>query len=407
LSELSIESINTALELIAQGSLYRGAEKKRLLEDFRKHKMLFDGLGTNEAKQLYCWTHSESAISRRIRNDVIGTFLIDLTEGADLESAAEIFGRKMDPLNYQRPKAPITTAATIKRAKEKIEELGLTSALNRRYATLEDLSIQNVLWANPDAKGRMVEKSVFDQLIETSSKPKFDKIEEITIDKFLSDVLPRAQSLEVLVENRHSGNFVSLIAPEDITARRLFKWDNLFSWSYNGDVTDSIKERVKKAGGRVEGDLRCSLSWFNYDDLDFHMYEPNGYHIHYPNKGQWSPCCGMLDVDMNAGSGHTREAVENICYPNRAKMHEGVYKLQVHQFAQRELKDVGFEIEIEADGETHLLQYAQAVPDRSYVDVANIEFRGANSRSSPCYLQPRLQRRCGISIPRSLSRLRP
>ena len=53
----------------------------------------------------------------------------------------------------------------------------------------------------------------------------------------------------------------------------MFKWDNKFSWAYNGDVTDSIAERVKEFGGSLEGDLRISLSWHCGDDLDLHLIE--------------------------------------------------------------------------------------------------------------------------------------
>ena len=79
--------------------------------------------------------------------------------------------------------------------------------------------------------------------------------------------------------------------PVDPMAKTMFKWPNNFSWSYAGELADSIKERVKRAGGAVDGDLRCSLSWFNYDDLDLHLIEPgasrttiNGEEICFSNR---------------------------------------------------------------------------------------------------------------------------
>ncbi|MCF1193342.1 hypothetical protein LRR18_17265, partial [Mangrovimonas sp. AS39] len=113
------------------------------------------------------------------------------------------------------------------------------------------------------------------------------------------------------------------------TAGKLFKWDNNFTWSYNGGVADSIKERVKTAGGNVSGYLCCRLAWYNHDDLDFHMKEPGSNEIYYGRKGP-STCGGQLDVDMNAGCGITRTPVENIFYASRNAMKEGIYTLNVH-----------------------------------------------------------------------------
>ena len=59
---------------------------------------------------------------------------------------------------------------------------------------------------------------------------------------------------------------------------RFIKLDN---YGENIAFTSYIKEKVKNAGGNVNGVLRCSLSWFNYDDLDIHVKEPGGNHIYY------------------------------------------------------------------------------------------------------------------------------
>jgi hypothetical protein len=81
----------------------------------------------------------------------------------------------------------------------------------------------------------------------------------------------------------------------------------------------------------------------------------------------------MLDVDMNANIGRTREAVENIFFPSTDRMLEGVYRLFVHQYRMRERIDVGFEAEIDFKGTVHQFAYAKPLKDNEKVVVA--EFR--------------------------------
>lgn len=376
LTEISKDSIDTVLELISQNSLYRGEEHKATLLQFSKLKDKFDKLKTAEEKSCFAWEEANKVGGSvaRILNTSIGTLLSDLSKGKELEDSVKSFEAKVAPSNYKRPTA-LVTKSMIDKAKADIEALGLTSALRRRYATLQDISINNVLFANKETR-QVLSGDIFDELAAAQpSKPKnFDRVEEITIDKFISDVLPTAKSLEVLFDNAHAGRLVSLIAPVDPTAKKLFKWDNNFSWSYVGDVTDSIKERVKQAGGSVEGDLCCRLAWFNYDDLDFHMKEPGGYEIYFGTRGHASPCGGRLDVDMNAGGGHTRTPVENIFYKTAQNMKDGVYELVVNNFSKRESKDVGFEVEIDIMGQIYTFAYEKAVPNRANVTVAKIKY---------------------------------
>jgi hypothetical protein len=159
--------------------------------------------------------------------------------------------------------------------------------------------------------------------------------------------------VKVLVENRHLGNFVSLVGPKNQEDKTLFKWDNNFSWSYTGNVADSIKERVKNAGGKVDGVLRISLSWDNTDDLDLHLIEPgNKYTVYYPNKRQKSPSGAILDVDANGGDGLMANPVENIYWANLPTI-GGEYKVVVNQFNQRQKQNTGFEVEVEFEGQTY------------------------------------------------------
>lgn len=381
LKEITDESVETVLELIAQNTLYRGEEQKFAVDSFRKLKKEFKALPDDIAKDMFAWSKSEiTPVSvTKIRNSAIGTLLTDLSEGKDLEGSVASFEAKVAPMNYKRPTA-LVTSKMIAEAKEKLATLGLTSALERRYARLTDITINNILFADRSAS-KIITGDVFDALAdEVGSKVKtqsLDRVEEVSIERFMAEILPKAASLEVMLENTHASNFMSLIAPVDPTSGSLFKWANNFSWSYAGEVTDSIKERVKKAGGSVVGDLCCRLAWFNHDDLDFHMKEPDGNEIYFGTRGRKSNCGGELDVDMNAGSGTSRTPVENIFYSSKSKMKEGVYTLIVNQWAPRETKDIGFEVEIDMMGEVLSFNYGKAMRSKENVTVAKIKYTKA------------------------------
>ena len=382
LSEIDIETIDIVLELISQNSLYRGEEHKFVLGEFRKAMKAHEALLTDTDEEAFIWnavTELPPAVTR-IGNSVIGTLLYDISEGKDLEEAVKAFEFKVAPANYKRPTA-LVTKAMIEKAKLKIEELGLTSALERRFATIHDITINNILFANCASRS-VINSSVFDELAATTSgrvsSKTLDKVEEVPIAKFLTDILPKADSLEVMFENGQAGNLVSLIAPVDPTAGQLFKWPNAFSWSYNGEVADAIKERVKQAGGNVTGDLCCRLAWSNKDDLDLHMQEP-GAHIYFGSRLSHRTD-GQLDVDMNNGFGGSlvNDPVENIFYPSRNKMAEGTYTLFVNQYRKRDSHDVGFTVQIDFLGTLYTFAYDKAVRDGENVIVARFKYSHKN-----------------------------
>jgi hypothetical protein len=399
LSELTMDALDTFLDLVAQGSLYRGEEHKPAVERFRALKFEFDGLSTDSERDQFAWlkSQSESAAICRLRNTAVGTLLIDLSNGVELETAVASFERMVAPTNYKRPTA-LVSKKMVEDAKKKIEELGLTSAINRRFAVLEDVSINNVLFADRAAR-RVLTGDVFDDLVgELGDRtPKnLDKVEEVPVDKFLSEILPRVDAIEVLVENRHAGNFVSLVAPCDPESGQLFKWPNRFSWTYAGEVADSIKERVKRAGGNVSGDLCCRLAWSNYDDLDLHMKEPDGGHIYYGNKGP-SSLGGQLDV--NAGGRMTREPVENIFYRSRSGMKEGTYELFVNQYNRRESDNDGFEVEVDWLGTTYTFAADKSPREGTSIVVAKMKYSRANGIRMLSGMQSKNASRLVWSIP--------
>lgn len=373
LNEISLEASEIVIDLIEQNSLYRGQEHLRTVKSFLTIKREFDLLSKTDDINTFLWvTSSNLRESGRFKNTVIGTLLHDLSIGIPLEEAVGKFETKVAPTNYKRSTALITQAM-IDRAQEKLVELGIEDSLARRFATAKDLTINNVLFADQSIKKKMkkeVKKGILANLEPTKPTiPNVDKLKKVTIDEFVTNFLPHTTSIEIMVENSHINNLMSVIAPTNSKSPNIMKWSNPYSWSYNGEVTDSIRERVKRAGGDVEGFMRCSLSWHNFDDLDIHAIEPSGDHVFYGNKR--SPTA-ELDVDMNAGSGTTREPVENITWKTRDHLQEGTYKFYVHNYRKRELENDGFQVEMELDGKMYLFTYDQQVRDHENIVV--IEF---------------------------------
>lgn len=376
LDEISEESILTILELISSNTLYKGEEWKAVLQQFLKYKKEYDKTPV-EQKGNYAWEKSIKAgsVIGKIRNHSIGTLLVNVSEGMDLDTAVKKYEQIVAPSNYKRPIA-IYTKKMLEDAKKTITELGYLDSLNRRFATPDDISANNLLFLNRDIAKRVSGGDIFSQMEKdvTINPKQFSRVEEIGIEKFVKDVLPTASEVEVYLENKHTQSMVSLITPENRDSKSMFKWENGFSWAYTGNMADSdIRENVKSAGGAVTGVLRFSIQW-NEDgkdnsDLDAHCIEPSGFEIFFSSakKPRMSPIGGQLDIDV-INPNHDmpgRPSVENITWPDKSRMTPGVYKFFVNQYTNRGSK--GFKAEVEFDGQIHSFEYNRPVAGNVYV----------------------------------------
>jgi len=271
--------------------------------------------------------------------------------------------------------APITKKQ-IEEAKTFVEENGYTESFNRRFATIDDIKVSEILHSNV-GEGKIKSVSIFDGVKSTSTRHKrneFDGVEEVAIDKFMKDILPSCTSVEAFFANSHQGNLVSLTTANDAESKPIFKWSNNYSWTFNGNLAgkSQIKEAVKSEGGKIDGVLRFSIIW-NEDgrdilDFDAHALEPNRTEIFYSSPyrkdrgNQRSALSGQLDVDM---INPIKMGVENIVWDNISKMKDGVYKFWIRNFNRGANK--GFKAEIEFNGETYAYEYNKQVPGDIYV----------------------------------------
>ena len=352
LDEISSNALMTVSELIDSNSLYRGAEVRVRVDGFLKHKKAYMKLNSDLARNLYVWENLKSPAAL-LKNSALGTLLIDLSEGEDIEVAVRKYDAMTAPENYKRTTA-IITPNMVKAAVKKLEDMGLEGAVKRRHARITDISVNDVLFVDNAVQGQMKD-SITDLLMgETKGKTLKGVPTQISANDFVDNIVPKATTLDLILQPANVSNFMSLTAPQEEDTGKLFKWDNDFAWAYDGDVADSLKQKVKRAGGDVSAVMRVSLGWYNGDDLDIHVIEPDKNHIYFGNK------VDKLDVDMNAsGPKNSTDPVENVRW--KRTPNDGIYTVYVDNFCKRENQRTGFEVEVEFNGELHQFSYGGAV----------------------------------------------
>lgn len=385
LDNLSLNAADEVLDLINSKSIYRGEEFKGSVQEFRKLKTAYGKLNSQKSRELFVWKNWESIVAT-FKNSSIGSLVDDISSGVSLEDAVRMFESKVAPQNYKRSKSLITPNM-IKQALATIDELGYRDSLERRFANESDLSINSVLFVDRATAPLMkdgLENLLMSETKKDNIKFERDRVTRMHISDFLDNIVPQISSMEVYVETALQNNLMSLTAPIHEGSKNIFKWDNDIGWSYNGNITDSIREKVKRAGGKTDAKCRVSLNWFNTDDLDIHVYEPNGNLIYFGNK------CGKLDVDMNISS-PVRDAVENVVWDS---LQNGWYKVVVNNYSKRESVDVGFVLEFEINGKMQTFEYKKPVGK----NVPSFDFKIENGSLVDIKVHKDVQGSSGVSI---------
>lgn len=381
MDEISLDTLNLVVDLINQGSLLDGATHLYKLEQFIPLKREYDTLPSNK-KDTWCWAKSYQLPFAKFKNELIGVLCSELAEGKELNEACQSWNKRVDPANYMKAIAPITKRQ-IEEARKFVEENGYEESFDRRFATIDDIKVNEILHSNVGGS-KIASVSIFDAVKPASTRHKrseFDTVEEVTIDKFMKDILPGCTSIEAFFLSQQKNNLVSLTTANKPDSKPIFKWDNNYSWTFNGNLAGKsmIKEAVKSAGGKIDGVLRASMIWnesgVDNSDLDIWCMQPNKEKIGFEtqfrkDRGNYqSSCSGQLDLD-NTNPGRNL-GVENIYFADQKRMKDGVYTFWVNQYSGRNSK--GFKFEIEFNGELHNYVYDKVV--RGNVQVAEVTLK--------------------------------
>lgn len=377
MEEVSLDTFELVVDYINQGSIMNSTKKLDALAKAIECKKQYDAA---QNKLNFCWLASQNNPSARLRNESIGTLLVELSQGANPETACRKYNQMVDPVNYMRATAPISQNQ-IKNFEKFVAENGYEESFDRELATVGDVNITEILLvSNSDEKPKGFVAGVTANKATQHKKSKLDGVHEVSYQKFMDEILPKATGLELFVEPQNVEQFVALHKPSNPNAPQIFNWSNGIGWTTINNLTgkSEIKEKVKEAGGNVSGVLRFSIVWNRAEDntlatvdFDLHAVEPDRTHIYYASSYRKdrgdvkTKMGGQLDIDMISPK---HVGVENIYWQDINKMRDGVYVCSVKNFSVSPNR--GFVLQVEANGKLYNYKYpAQLMGQKDMVEV--------------------------------------
>jgi hypothetical protein len=150
-------------------------------------------------------------------------------------------------------------------------------------------------------------------------------------------------------------------------------------------IYDDAFARMAREGAKV-GDVTITLLWDDYNDLDLHVFTPNGTEIYFGNRDADG---GHLDVDMNGMDRSSKEPIENVFFGDADRgiqAMKGKYKVVVENFAYHDRERnssfaVPFRVVVRKNGEAS--EYRGETPaGMTRYPVTAVEFEYAG-RTAP------------------------
>lgn len=246
LLEYPIEAVEQAVTLLKTEALYRSEKCLGVAEWLMDLHTRRSNIKNNHNADNIIWLAVATAPIGycHVKSSMIGTLLDDIVAGLPFDSVSRRFAEKMHPLRYQRPQAA-PTKGNIEQAEKIVEKLGIQKSLVRRFARKEELE---KLWTPKEKKETVKGSGVFSHLIAKHKKEQ-PRMEippvNMTWRKFYETVLPLAENIEYLVQDRKS-NYSAILTASYEDAPPILQWDNEekrnpFSWYvYTGGSNYSV-----------------------------------------------------------------------------------------------------------------------------------------------------------------------
>lgn len=217
-ADYTVEVFDKAIELLEVGGLQRAEhflEPARWAREAKKLAKNANRLRLHVATAPKGFTH--------IKGGMVGVLLDHVAAGDSADTIKRSFSGKVDPLNYQRPKAA-PNAGQISQAEKLFEGMGLAPALNRRFTRLSDFVVK--VWEPPVSKSKASGGLFSDLLPKEGAAKVADPTtgQTMTWVKFVRDVVPSMKSLHLIAPS--VGHYYAFTTAVDPEAPPLLRWDN-------------------------------------------------------------------------------------------------------------------------------------------------------------------------------------
>lgn len=229
IGETDAKLINSVLTYFQHDAQLKAQEKwlghMEWLAGFKKQR---DAL-PQEQRRAWIWLNVATQSPGRvdIKNSPLGTFIKNVKGGDSYEVAKAKFLKMVDGINYMRPTAA-PKAGNIARAETIFEKMELAPSLERRFLTHEEL--RGKVWVPPTAAAAEPKKELFGHLKPRDAKPTTPDLPKInggniTLQKFLQDVLPKAKELQFAGSDMQGYQIAGYTTAVHADAKPILMWD--------------------------------------------------------------------------------------------------------------------------------------------------------------------------------------
>ncbi len=144
----------------------------------------------------------------------------------------------------------------------------------------------------------------------------------------------------------------------------------------NGDLTESGINDQRTHQGAGSGEITITLMWDSKDDIDLHVFTPNGSEIWHGNKSAQG---GTLDIDANNAQNMKEHPIENVFFPNPVS---GEYWVYVYNYEDRTPgQSTNWIVRVQVGDEEEIFS-GTVTEQEDTVEVLGFRYDSSNSGSS-------------------------